>query len=113
MRRLGWVLLCSCLLIGCATTSSVEPTITFATNADWPEDFNFCRPKGDGSGQSDCWHIQSVEDWLALEPKVGEDIPTWPEDGPLPPLPEGLTWDYVLYQDTSAGVYIWTIVATE
>ena len=113
MKSWVWVLICSSLIIGCATPSPVEPTIASASNADWPEDFRFCRPKGDGSGTSDCRHIQSVEDWLALEPVLGERIPTWPEDGPLPPLPEGLTWDYMLYQDNGASTYIWTIVASE
>jgi hypothetical protein len=98
MKRWVWLLLCSNLILGWATTSTVEPTIAFAMNANWPEDFHFCQQKVDGSGQTDCWHIQSVEDWLALESVQGETIPTWLESGSLPLLPKGLTWDYTLYR---------------
>ncbi len=110
MKVITWALLICMAIVGCSTPDSSEPTIIFATDETWPESFRFCRPKDDDSGLSDCWHIQSVDEWLALKPKAGEKIPTWPETGPLPPLPEGLTWEYRMYTEGVAGQYIWTIV---
>ena len=85
---------------------SSAPITESETESDWPENIHFCRAKEDGT--SDCWHLTSAEVWLELEPIVGERIPTWPEFAPLPPLPEGMEWEYL--RDSQAGEYMWTIV---
>ena len=85
----------------------------------WPDTLPFCRSNPDNpEGQADCWVLKSVDDWLELEPRAGDEFAEayWPASIPMPPLPAGMEWEKErrLIKEKGGGyINFWVVVAGE
>ena len=85
----------------------------------WPDALPFCQSDPQNpEGEADCWVLKSVDEWLDLEPRAGDEFAEayWPMHLPMPPLPDGLVWEkerrlikekdggYINFWVVSAGV---------
>jgi hypothetical protein len=86
---------------------------------DWPDALPFCRANPDKpEGEADCWALKSVDEWLDLEPRAGDEFAEayWPASLPMPPLPDGLEWEKEsrLIKEKGGGyINFWVVVANE
>lgn len=85
----------------------------------WPDALPFCRSNPDNpEGEADCWVLKSVDEWLELEPRAGDEFAEayWPVNLPMPSLPDGLEWqkERRLIKERGGGyITFWVVVSGE